>query len=375
MPISVGSKVLVQREDFDELLTALAADGRTVLGPRVEDGAVVYAPLSGAADLPAGVTDEQEGGRYRLRHDGGAALFGCTLGAQGWKRHLFPPHQRMWAAERGGSGFRVLPEPAPPPRVAFLGVRACELAAIAVQDKVFAAGAYVDPVYAARRKAALIVAVQCGRACATCFCDSMGTGPQVGAGHDLLLSEIAAEGRHVFVVEVGSQSGAAVLDAVPHSPASAADLAAAAALPAQAAAQQKRRMDPEAQTLLKQGIESPRWEDTAKRCLTCGNCTQVCPTCFCSTTEDTTELGGDKAERWKRWDSCFTIEYSYIHGGSVRREASSRYRQWITHKLATWHDQFGVSGCVGCGRCITWCPVGIDVTEEVAALRAARKGG
>ena len=66
------------------------------------------------------------------------------------------------------------------------------------------------------------------------------------------------------------------------------------------------------------------------------------------------------------------MEFSYIHGGSVRTEAKSRYRQWITHKLSTWHDQFGSSGCVGCGRCITWCPVGIDITAEVAAIAASR---
>ena len=96
----------------------------------------------------------------------------------------------------------------------------------------------------------------------------------------------------------------------------------------------------------------------------------VCPTCFCTTVEDGTDLAGESAERTRRWDSCFTIDFSYVHGGSVRLRSRSRYRQWMTHKLATWIDQFGSSGCVGCGRCITWCPVAIDITEEVAAIRA-----
>jgi len=86
--------------------------------------------------------------------------------------------------------------------------------------------------------------------------------------------------------------------------------------------------------------------------------------------EDTTDLAGETAERVRRWDSCFNSRYSYIHGGNVRQSTRSRYRQWLTHKVASWHDQFGSSGCVGCGRCITWCPVGIDITEEIAAIRA-----
>ena len=121
--------------------------------------------------------------------------------------------------------------------------------------------------------------------------------------------------------------------------------------------------------LLYENRNHPRWDDVADRCLSCANCTMVCPTCFCTTVEDSTDLTGDTAERVRRWDSCFTMDFSYIHGGAVRKSVKSRYRQWMTHKLGTWQDQFGSSGCVGCGRCITWCPVGIDITEEVAAMR------
>jgi ferredoxin len=127
--------------------------------------------------------------------------------------------------------------------------------------------------------------------------------------------------------------------------------------------------------LLRESRESPHWADVAERCLTCGNCTMVCPTCFCTTTEDTTDLTGDHAERWQHWASCFELDFSYLHGGGVRLSGASRYRQWITHKLSTWHDQFGGSGCVGCGRCIAWCPVGIDITAEVARLAELRDAG
>jgi Fe-S-cluster-containing hydrogenase component 2 len=112
------------------------------------------------------------------------------------------------------------------------------------------------------------------------------------------------------------------------------------------------------QQLLADNLEHPRWDDVASRCLTCANCTLVCPTCFCHGVEDTTDLTGDHAERWRHWDSCFTLDYSYVHGGTVRSSTRSRYRQWMTHKLGTWFDQYGTSGCVGCGRCTTWCPVG-----------------
>ena len=129
--------------------------------------------------------------------------------------------------------------------------------------------------------------------------------------------------------------------------------------------------------LLLRNLEHPRWDEVAARCLACGNCTMVCPTCFCTSVDDITDLSGDSAERVRRWDSCFTMMFSHLHGGSVRTSARSRYRQWLTHKLAAWIDQFGSSGCVGCGRCITWCPAGIDLTEEVRAVRQSdgAKGG
>ena len=120
--------------------------------------------------------------------------------------------------------------------------------------------------------------------------------------------------------------------------------------------------------LLLRNLAHPRWKDVARRCLTCGNCTMVCPTCFCTTVEDASDLSGQRVSRSQRWDSCFDLQFTNLHGGSIRSSTQSRYRQWISHKLSTWHDQFGGSGCVGCGRCIVWCPVGIDITAEAMAL-------
>ena len=354
---------------LDGLIKALGGDGREVLGPQVRDGAIVHEPISGAGDLPRGLVDDQSGGSYRLRRDGDA-LFGYTVGPQSWKRQLHPPRQSLWRSQRNGDQVSIVPEPEDETRRAFFAVRPCELAAIAIQDRVFTGGPYRDAHYAARRERAFIVAVNCGRAAATCFCTSMGTGPRANGGFDIALTEIATGGIGTFLAEAGSDEGAALLQSLSAKEATADDRKAAQQVVDRTAASITRRLDTEdLPALLKSNPQHPRWDDVAARCLSCGNCTMVCPTCFCTTVEDTSELDGSGTARVSRWDSCFTSDFTYVHGGTVRESTRSHYRQWMTHKLATWHDQFDTSGCVGCGRCITWCPVGIDITEEAAAIR------
>lgn len=357
-------------DGLNALFDALRRRGYRLVGPTPRDGAIVYDEIASAADLPAGWTDVQDGGTYRLARRDDQALFGYAVGPHSWKRFLFPASTRLWSARRNGDGFDVDATQEDPPPYAFIGVRACELHAIAVQDRVFLKGPHVDPTYKARRQRAFIVAVNCGQAGGTCFCVSMKTGPRATAGFDLALTEILEDGRHEFIVETGTDRGADVLREVPLRDGPPDAAAAIDRTVARAAAQMGRTMDTTGiKELLYRNLDHPRWDHVAARCLTCANCTMVCPTCFCSSVEDTTDLTGEHAERWRRWDSCFTMDFSYIHGGNVRSSAKSRYRQWMTHKLATWIDQFGTSGCVGCGRCITWCPVGIDITEEVRAIR------
>lgn len=368
--VAVGARVLVSRDALQALLDALHARGFDVVGPTLRDGAIVYDRISRLADLPSGWTDRQEAGRYRLERRADAALFGYAVGPHSWKRFLHPPEERLWRATRQESGFAVQPEPPPPAAFAFIGVRACDLHAIAIQDRVFLGGAHQDPSYAARRGGAFIVALNCGTAGGTCFCTSMGTGPRAAARFDLALTELIGEAGHAFLVEVGSVAGAELLASVPSRPAGPEMLQAAEAVLARTAASMGRQMDTAGLKEMLQGNpEHPRWDEVATRCLACANCTMVCPTCFCTTVTDHTDLAGQEAERLRRWDSCFTAEFSFIHGGSVRTSTKSRYRQWMTHKLAHWIDQFDTSGCVGCGRCITWCPVGIDITAEAAAIR------
>jgi len=362
---------LLTVSDLDRLICLLTADGYVCVGPTVRDGAIVYDTIAGVADLPQGWTDVQHAGHYRLERRDDGALFGYNVGPHSWKKYLFPPEERLWRIPRDSQGFEPLAMPESPVRHAFIGVRGCELAAIGIQDRVFSRAPQADERYGARRNAALVVAVNCTEAGGTCFCTSMQTGPAVGPGHDLALTELVLPGDHCFVLEAGSERGAALQARLGCPPAPEALLTAARERIDSVAGQMGRTLDTRGlpELLLRQ-LDSPHWDDVAARCLACANCTLVCPTCFCSSVEDVTDLDGSHAERWRRWDSCFNPGFSYIHGGEVRSTTGARYRQWLTHKLATWHEQFGTSGCVGCGRCVTWCPVGIDLTAEAAALRA-----
>ncbi len=366
-----GTPVVVTRADFQHLLDSLHARGYTTIAPKLEGGAIVYGEVGAVDELPIGWTDAQGDGTYRVERRAGGALFGYTVGPHSWKRFFSPPVRKLWQARRMDGGFEIVADETPSPRYALIGVRACELHAIHRMDNVYLGGNTIDGDYQQRREAAFIVAVNCGKAGNTCFCASLGTGPAVGPGYDLALTELVTEREHTFVVTVGSERGADVLDDVPHRPAEPAELDLAEAIVADTARHMGRTLETTGlKALLYRSFEHPHWDEVAERCLTCGNCTMVCPTCFCFTVEDTTDLTGQSAERWRRADSCFTTAFTFITSGSQRASAKARYRQWLTHKLATWQDQFGSLGCVGCGRCITWCPVGIDLTAEVAALRA-----
>ncbi|MCC9306090.1 4Fe-4S dicluster domain-containing protein [Kitasatospora sp. RB6PN24] len=368
---------VIDKDGMDALVAVLAARGRTVIGPTVRDGAIVLAEISGGAELPYGWGVELEAGTYRLaaREDG--AAFAHSAGPQSWKTFLHPPRAREWSADRTADGGLVTtPDATPPPSYAFLGVRPCDLRAIAVQDRVLTGGRHADRGYRGRRAGAFLVAVECTEPGATCFCVSMGTGPAVGPGYDLALTEVLDADGHRFLVRAGSEEGEAVLAELPSRAADTATRTAARDRVAAAADRMGRSMPPvDLQGLMRETLNAERWDDVTARCLTCGNCTMVCPTCFCTTAEDITDLTGDHAERWRRWESCFDRDFTHLPGGPVRDSPRSRYRQWATHKLGTWYDQFGSSGCVGCGRCIVWCPVGIDITEEAHALNRERASG
>lgn len=378
MPMSggvpaIGRVVVIDKPDLGLIIDRLWQAGYTVIGPTIAQGAIIFDEVHRLDQLPIGWTDEQEGGVYRLRRRDDQAYFGFAVGPQSWKKYLFPPRLPLFTLERSPDNFQVKPNQEPVPRYAFLGARSCDLHAIEIQDRTFLYGPYSDPHYRARRQGIFVIAVNCSMAAPTCFCTSMQTGPKAERGFDLALTELPQS----FVIEVASPRGADILVGVSCSDATGEHLGAAARVVRDTARSIKRRMDTsDLPELLYNNLEHPRWDDVAQRCLSCTNCTMVCPTCFCHCIEDVPDMDGQRAERVRLWDSCFNPAHSYMGGGVVRSDIRARYRQWLTHKLASWIDQYGVSGCVGCGRCITWCPVAIDLTEEVAAIRGedARKG-
>jgi ferredoxin len=366
---------------LQRLIDVLGQRGYTVLGPTVRNGAIVNAPVRQVADLPVGWGDDQDAAHYRLRRRDDDVVFGFASGAQSAKPVFFPTEEVLWRGRRTPDGFDAeVPDRADHGPYALLGVRSCDLHAVGIHDTVLRDRGFRDDAYAARREGAFVVAVTCGDPGGTCFCTSMGTGPRPREGHgapfDLALTELLDDAGHRFLVEVGSDRGAEVVAEIGAAPAVDADVAAADQVAQGAASRMGRTLDTAGlKELLYASADSPVWDDIAQRCLACGNCTAVCPTCFCTTVSDTTDLLGDQADRTRVWDSCFNAEFSHLHGANVRESTRSRYRQWMTHKLGSWIDQFGMSGCVGCGRCVTWCPAAIDITEEAAALRRAAAGG
>lgn len=363
----VSATVILSKPSLQQVLDHLRANGFTLIGPTVRDSAVVLDEIHEISELPIGWSLEQKAGSSRLVRTHSTDYFGCTVGPHSWKSYLFPPRVDLLTAHRNGNGWTFEPAKDESPPYAFIGVRSCDLHAIALQDDVFVNGPISDPHYAHRRAQAFILAANCGTSAGTCFCTSMKTGPRVRSGFDLALTELPES----FVIEIGSEAGSNMLAGASWQPASAFDLGRVAQIMERTERQMQRQITTsDLPLVLYDRIDHPYWNDIAARCLSCANCTLSCPTCFCSTVEDRSDLTGTRATRTRVWDSCFILDFSHVHGGNSRPTTRSRFRQWMTHKLASWIDQFGRSGCVGCGRCIAWCPVGIDITEELRKFRA-----
>lgn len=364
----VSATVTIQKPSLQTLFDNLRQSGFRLVGPVVRDAAIVLDEINSIEELPIGMTDDQGASRYRIRHANSELYFDFNVAADSWKRFLFPPRMKLFSVEKKNGSIRFLPADHGEPPVAAIGVRACDIHALSILDRVFVGGSYADPTYVERRQKMFTLAVNCSKATPNCFCSSMKTGPRSSSGFDLALTELPT----AFVIEVGSEAGSEALRDSGWTATTAFDQGRANQVMQQAERQVVRNMKTDdLPRLLFENLEHNRWKDVASRCMSCGNCTMVCPTCFCSTVTDTIDLTATKSDRIRIWDSCYSADFSHVHGGNLRPTVRSRYRQWLTHKFASWQEQFGVFGCVGCGRCLTWCPAGIDLTEEVGAIRGA----
>lgn len=356
----------LSHEQLPRLLEALEDEGYDCYGPRLQDGVIGYQPLQDVEQLPRGWGVEQAPASYRTIHHQHFRYFAWSNGPQALKPLVFSPRELLWESQRDATGVISFSTPLlDPPPIAVIGVRACDLAALQLQDEHFLRGGEPDPAYQARRKVLFLVSVNCSHPSATCFCASTGDGPWATAGFDLGLDEL----DDGFVVQAGTPQGQHILDGLDLPEASEAQLETVDRQHRTAAQIQQRRLPQRDlhKTILER-LEHPHWQQVAARCLACGNCTAVCPTCFCHREYDEGGLNIETSKHVREWDSCFNETHSYLHGIVVRAGNRQRYRQWLCHKLGTWHEQYHRSGCVGCGRCITWCPVGIDLTAEVAVL-------
>jgi sulfhydrogenase subunit beta (sulfur reductase) len=325
----------IEPDALNELIQSLRQQSYTVIGPTPRGAAIVLDEITSTSQLPIGKTDEQAPAHYRLKERTDGAFFAFSVGPHSWKRYLFPPSLKLFTSHKTADGPQISEQPAPPEeQYALLGVRACDLSAIQIQDKVFGGGAYQDPAYLAVRSKAFIIAVNCVHAGGTCFCSSVRTGPRARVGFDLALSEVV-DGEHYLIVEVGTERGEKLMESVKHRPAEDVEVDKAEHLIRAAAQLTGRSLEPDnTREILYQNTEHPRWDVVAARCLSCANCTMVCPTCFCATVEDTTDLAGTTAERIRKW---IPVLHSISHTFTAAACALHHGHDTATGSLTSWH--------------------------------------
>jgi ferredoxin len=347
---------------LDDLLAALNAQAYRCVGPQVQEGCVMYDTITQAGQLPWGIADQQSAGFYQLTEGNPQRAFSWANSPSSIKPFLFKQQETIWRVQRDATGkisFQPAVEYEP---LALIGIRPCDLAAMAIQDKVFLESGATDPRYEARRKALFLIVVNCNAPSANCFCLSAGQDVEAKSYFDLALTEI----DDGFVVTCGSEKAIQILEVLKLEIATKTHRNQAQNQLDQARRSQNKKLPEKKFTQQEDLLNHPHWQNVAQRCLSCGTCTQVCPTCFCH--KQSVQTSAEGHEQIREWDSCFSEKHSYVNGAPLRKDVKSRYQQWLCHKMLYWEEQFACEGCVGCGRCITWCPAQIDVTEELNKL-------
>jgi len=340
--------------DLKRLFDAIRERGYRVIGPKVINGVIRLTELIDYSEFPRDVEDIQVPGSYRLvkgkffRH-----------GPDSPKKYLFPPKLLLFKVY---NDWRIeVPEIEEEP-IALFGIKPCDLSAIEAMDRV--QGELGDPYYNTVRKNLLIIVENCVEPGDTCFCTTMGTGPVAKSGFDIAFTRV----ENYVVFEVDSELGTELLEGLNLKPLDPETRSKYVEIVREASSKAKADFAIEGlPEELELSLDSPVYKEITEKCLGCANCNMVCPTCFCFDVVDVPNLDGI-AERVRVWDGCFSYNYAIVAGGHFRPDLWARYRHWLLHKFSYWLKQFGRFGCVGCGRCITWCPVGIDVRESIVKI-------
>jgi ferredoxin len=361
--------VAIEKRELHKLFDLLA-EQYSVIGPCLKNEVIVLDEIN-FDDIPAGYKDIQGPGSYRSTKENNN-IFSFAIGPDSCKKFLHRPHRTVGDFERGKRGITVIPHEEEKQHYAFFGIRACDLTALKILDRVFSGNTDPGYEYNSLRENAFIAALNCSNPGNNCFCSSTGSGPEATNGFDIAITELT----DVFLIEAGTEKGKYFTERLTSREAAAAENEEKKRLIDGCAASMTKKMKTDdLPGFLYRYFDPSHWHEVAGRCLACGNCTQVCPTCFCNSTFDHVDLSGMKkfnayaGQRLRTWDSCFSTNFARVHGGNFRASRWARYRHWLNHKLGYWIEQFDIIGCVGCGRCITWCPVGIDITEELQNLR------
>lgn len=297
------------------------------------------------------------------------------------KRFLFPQKEVLFSYELDGEEVKIQEKPQEMSEQIIFGIRNCDARSFLILDTFFAAGKYGDPYYFNRRDHTLLVGFACNEPMTTCFCTSLNGAPHSVEGYDAVLYELPDK----YLFKIISQKGQKLEPFMEKfEGATADDLNEMKELGARASEKIQKTLsldniDQELEGLYDDDI----WQKVARKCLKCGACSYICPTCHCfdvqEKLEKTGEMGKSRGERIRIWDTCqFPLFTQEASGFNPRNIGNKRTRQRVYHKFNYYPKNYNIIGCVGCGRCIQVCPahqdIRITLTEVQKLVSLMQKG-